>query len=120
MAIRTPRLFRLAEDQAVINRMGFNNGGQPAALERLQSVAAASGSIGVNVGANKDSADRIADYVSGVRDDGARGAIISRSTSARRIRPACAGCRIEGALEELLGAVQEAGLEEADLPQGRA
>lgn len=59
-----PRLFRLAEDEAVINRMGFNNGGQAAALERLRG--ARPGVIGVNVGANKDSPDRIADYVTGV------------------------------------------------------
>src|SRR5205085_7917692 len=61
-----PRLFRLKEDQAVINRMGFNNGGQEAALARLRGRRTA-GIVGVNVGANKDSADRIADYVAGVR-----------------------------------------------------
>jgi dihydroorotate dehydrogenase len=57
-----PRLFRLVEDQAVINRMGFNNGGGTAALERLQARAGRPGIVGVNIGANKDSADRIADY----------------------------------------------------------
>jgi dihydroorotate dehydrogenase len=61
-----PRLFRLVEDQAVINRMGFNNGGQTAAHPRL-AAARGAGIIGVNVGANKDSTDRIADYVMGVR-----------------------------------------------------
>lgn len=61
-----PRLFRLVEDQAVINRMGFNNGGQAAAYPRLVNARGA-GIIGVNVGANKDSVDRIADYVMGVR-----------------------------------------------------
>ena len=61
-----PRLFRLVEDQAVINRMGFNNGGQAAAYPCI-AAARGSGVIGVNVGANKDSPDRIADYVSGVR-----------------------------------------------------
>ncbi|WP_414900750.1 quinone-dependent dihydroorotate dehydrogenase [Sphingomonas flavalba] len=59
-----PRLFRLGEDQAVINRMGFNNGGQPAALARLRGRR--SGIVGVNIGANKDSADRVADYALGV------------------------------------------------------
>ena len=60
-----PRLFRLIEDRAVINRMGFNNGGITAALPRIESARRA-GVIGVNVGANKDSADRIADYAAGV------------------------------------------------------
>ncbi|MFL6722902.1 MAG: quinone-dependent dihydroorotate dehydrogenase [Sphingomicrobium sp.] len=61
-----PRLFRLKEDGAVINRMGFNNAGQAAALERLKK-RARRGIVGVNIGANKDSADRIADYAEGVR-----------------------------------------------------
>lgn len=60
-----PRLFRLVEDRAVINRMGFNNGGIDAALARLPRDRA--GVLGINVGANKDAADRIADYASGVR-----------------------------------------------------
>ena len=59
-----PRLFRLVEDEAVINRMGFNNGGLDAALKRLP--AKRTGVLGLNVGANKDAADRIADYVAGV------------------------------------------------------
>lgn len=57
-----PRLFRLVEDEAVINRMGFNNGGGEAALARLRTRAGRPGIVGVNIGANKDSADRIADY----------------------------------------------------------
>ena len=57
-----PRLFRLVEDQAVINRMGFNNGGADAAMARLQARAGRPGIVAVNIGANKDSADRIADY----------------------------------------------------------
>src|ERR671912_690561 len=56
-----PRLFRLREDRAVINRLGFNNRGQVDAFERLQRCRR--GIVGVNIGANKDSADRIADYV---------------------------------------------------------
>ena len=62
-----PRLFRLAEDRAVINRMGFNNGGQAAALERLLRRKERPGIVGANIGANKDAADRIADYANGVR-----------------------------------------------------
>jgi dihydroorotate dehydrogenase len=60
-----PRLFRLAEDRAVINRMGFNNGGQADALARLEKLKRRAGPVGVNIGANKDSADRIADYAKG-------------------------------------------------------
>jgi dihydroorotate dehydrogenase len=61
-----PRLFRLAEDGAVINRMGFNNDGHAAALARLRKLAARPGPIAVNLGANKDSADPAADYAQGV------------------------------------------------------
>ena len=63
-----PRLFRLIEDQAVINRMGFNNEGQAAATKRLVHFKRDSfgGPLGINIGANKDSDDRVADYVSGV------------------------------------------------------
>jgi len=60
-----PRLFRLAPDRAVINRMGFNNGGLAAALPRARAAKRA-GMLGINVGANKDAADRIADYENGV------------------------------------------------------
>ncbi|MEJ6010226.1 quinone-dependent dihydroorotate dehydrogenase [Novosphingobium aquae] len=60
-----PRLFRLEEDRAVINRMGFNNGGLQAAHLRL-SARKRQGIVGANVGANKDAADRVADYVTGL------------------------------------------------------
>ncbi len=59
-----PRVFRLLADEGVINRMGFNNGGLPAALPRLP--AKRRGVLGLNVGANKDATDRVADYVFGV------------------------------------------------------
>ena len=61
-----PRIFRLTEDDAVINRLGFNNEGHAAALERLKTCKR-DALIGVNIGANKDSEDRIADYVTGIR-----------------------------------------------------
>jgi dihydroorotate dehydrogenase len=61
-----PRLFRLSEDQAVINRMGFNNEGQEAAHKRLAFAKSLGGIVGVNIGANKESVDRVADYASGV------------------------------------------------------
>jgi dihydroorotate dehydrogenase len=61
-----PRLFRLEEDRAVINRMGFNNHGAEAAAARL-AARKRQGIVGINLGANKDSADRIADYVTMTR-----------------------------------------------------
>jgi dihydroorotate dehydrogenase len=61
-----PRLFRLQEDRAVINRLGFNNNGHVAARARLER-RQRRGIVGVNVGANKDSADRIGDYIAGIR-----------------------------------------------------
>jgi dihydroorotate dehydrogenase len=57
-----PRLFRLPEDRGVINRMGFNGQGLDAARARL-AARSRRGFVGVNVGANKDSEDRTADYV---------------------------------------------------------
>jgi dihydroorotate dehydrogenase len=61
-----PRLFRLREDKAVINRMGFNNEGLDAVKARLEarqdSPTKSTGAVGVNLGANKDSEDRANDY----------------------------------------------------------
>ena len=59
-----PRIFRSAADGAIINRLGFNNEGQAAALPRL--TGRRNGVVGVNIGAGKDSEDRIGDYVSGI------------------------------------------------------
>lgn len=61
-----PRLFRLKEDRAVVNRMGFNNAGADAAGARLARRAGRPGLVGVNVGANKESDDRAADYAKGI------------------------------------------------------
>jgi dihydroorotate dehydrogenase len=58
-----PRIFRLERDEAVVNRLGFNNDGSEAVLRRLAGRAHLGGIVGVNVGANKDSDDRTADYV---------------------------------------------------------
>jgi dihydroorotate dehydrogenase len=57
-----PRLFRLSEDRGVINRMGFPGHGLEAVRARL-AIRPRRGLVGVNVGANKDSTDRAADYV---------------------------------------------------------
>ena len=61
-----PRLFRLVKDDALINRMGFNNPGQDAVYANLTR-RARRGIVGVNIGANRDSDDRVADYVAGVK-----------------------------------------------------
>lgn len=61
-----PRIFRLTRDDAVINRLGFNNEGHDAAERRLAARKARAGIVGVNIGANKDSTDRIGDYEKGI------------------------------------------------------
>lgn len=104
-----PRLFRLVEDGAVINRMGFNNGGQAVALARLSHCHAQkrSGLVGVNIGANKDAVDRIADYASGV----ARMAPVADYLTINISSPNTPGLRAlqdEGALKDLLDAVRGA------------
>ena len=58
-----PRLFRLDADQGVINRLGLNSEGVEAVAQRLAVRATAPGIVGINIGANKDTADRAADYV---------------------------------------------------------
>jgi dihydroorotate dehydrogenase len=102
-----PRLFRLVEDRAVINRMGFNNGGQAAALERLLRRNDRPGIVGVNIGANKDAADRIADYVRGVQVM----AGVARYLTVNISSPNTPGLRAlqdRGALSELLAGVKHA------------
>ncbi len=63
-----PRVFRLLADRGMINRLGFNSEGHTAALDRLKRVQQRrhKGVIGVNIGTNKDSSDRDADYVAGL------------------------------------------------------
>ena len=105
-----PRLFRLAEDRGVINRLGFNNAGQPAAFDRLQRCAGHRNEIiGVNVGANKDSDDRIADYVHGVRAMAPVARYLTINISSPNT-PGLRGLQDEGALDELLAAVQQVGV----------
>ena len=60
-----PRIFRLIKDKALINRLGFNNRGHAAALDRLKA-RPRGGVVGVNVGANKDATDRVVDYEAGI------------------------------------------------------
>jgi dihydroorotate dehydrogenase len=61
-----PRLFRLEEDQAIVNRMGFNSGGLDPVVARL-SRRTRSGIVGINLGKNRDSLDAVADYAEGIR-----------------------------------------------------
>ncbi|HET7575525.1 MAG TPA: quinone-dependent dihydroorotate dehydrogenase [Sphingomicrobium sp.] len=102
-----PRLFRLAEDRAVINRMGFNNQGQAAAVDRLRRCMHAHGIIGVNIGANKDSADRIADYVAGVKAMSPAARYLTINISSPNT-PGLRQLQDEGALRALLSAIREA------------
>lgn len=102
-----PRLFRLVEDKAVINRMGFNNHGQAAAFERLHRRYRTRGIVGVNVGANKDSKDRIADYANGLRAMRAVADYLTVNISSPNT-PGLRALQDKGALEELLAAVHEA------------
>jgi dihydroorotate dehydrogenase len=101
-----PRLFRLVEDQAVINRMGFNNGGLEAAKARLAS-RKRGGIVGINIGANKDSADRIADYAEGVRTMAPIADYLTVNVSSPNT-PGLRALQDKGALAELLAAVVEA------------
>jgi dihydroorotate dehydrogenase len=104
-----PRLFRLVEDRAVINRMGFNNRGQPAALARLEPPARnrARGIVGVNVGANKDSPDFAADYAAGIRAALAAGDYLTINISSPNT-PGLRALQDKGALDALLAAAMEA------------
>jgi dihydroorotate dehydrogenase len=105
-----PRLFRLGEDRAVINRMGFNNQGQAAALARLDKRNRRGGLVGVNIGANKDSAAgsaAIADYAAGVRAMLGVADYLTVNISSPNT-PGLRGLQDKGALDELLAAVIEA------------
>jgi dihydroorotate dehydrogenase len=101
-----PRLFRLVEDRAVINRMGFNNGGQQAALARL-SKRRRPGIVGINIGANKDAADRIADYVTGVRQMAEAADYLTVNISSPNT-PGLRALQDKAALDDLLGQVMAA------------
>jgi dihydroorotate dehydrogenase len=101
-----PRLFRLKQDRAVINRMGFNNRGQAVALDRLAK-RERRGVVGVNIGANKDSPDRIADYVAGVKAMSPVADYLTVNISSPNT-PGLRNLQAGGELVELLAAVREA------------
>ena len=102
-----PRLFRLAEDRAVINRMGFNNAGAQAAIERLVHRHGRPGVVGINIGANKDSADRVADYATMARLMAPLASYLAVNVSSPNT-PGLRALQDEGALAALLDAVLEA------------
>ena len=102
-----PRLFRLAKDEAVINRMGFNNQGQAAAFLRLQGCIRGSGPIGVNIGANKDSPDFVGDYVAGVGAMSGVADYLTVNISSPNT-PGLRALQNHGALDTLLSALREA------------
>ena len=99
-----PRLFRLVEDEAVINRMGFNNGGADAALARLRARKGRPGIVGVNIGANKDSEDRIADYAVMARKMAPFSSYLCVNVSSPNT-PGLRALQDEGALTALIEAV---------------
>ena len=99
-----PRLFRLVEDRAVINRMGFNTGGAQVARARLEQRRGRPGVLGINIGANKDSADRIADYATMTRLMAPHATYLTVNISSPNT-PGLRALQDEGALIELLDAV---------------
>jgi dihydroorotate dehydrogenase len=99
-----PRLFRLVEDEAVINRMGFNNGGAEAAVARLAHRNGRPGVLGINIGANKDSTDRIADYATMARLMAPLASYLAVNVSSPNT-PGLRALQDEGALAALLDAV---------------
>jgi dihydroorotate dehydrogenase len=101
-----PRLFRLSKDEAIINAMGFNNIGLSKFVDNLRYRHHKTGIVGANVGANKDSEDRIADYQEGVRRVWLHSSYVALNISS----PNTKGLRdlqAQGALEDLLGRVNE-------------
>ena len=102
-----PRIFRLAEDRAVINRLGFNNEGMEAAAARLERLQGAPGVIGVNIGANKESDARIADYVAAFTRLAPLGRYVTVNISSPNT-PGLRGLQDRAALEELLARLMDA------------
>jgi dihydroorotate dehydrogenase len=101
-----PRLFRLTEDRAVINRLGFNNDGMKAAARHLAARREA-GIVGINIGANKDSADRIADYRKAFEALAALADYVTVNISSPNT-PGLRGLQNREELNRLIGAVLEA------------
>lgn len=102
-----PRIFRLSEDRAVINRLGFNNKGLTCFADLLAARAQRKGIVGANVGANKESADRAGDYVAGMGRVWKHCAYVTANISSPNT-PGLRGLQERRALEDLLGRMREA------------
>ncbi|HEY0300954.1 MAG TPA: quinone-dependent dihydroorotate dehydrogenase [Rhizomicrobium sp.] len=102
-----PRIFRLVDDEAVINRLGFNNGGAPQALARLAARANEGGIVGVNIDANRDSADRAEDYVRLIETFAAVASYFTVNVSSPNT-PGLRDLQQAKALDDLLGRVIDA------------
>ncbi len=102
-----PRVFRLVADNGLINRLGFNNGGHAAALSRLEARRTRGGVVGVNIGANKDSADRTGDYVQGLETFNHVASYFTVNISSPNT-PGLRDLQAPAALDELLGRVMAA------------
>ena len=100
-----PRLFRLTEDAAVINRMGFNNGGVDVVIKNF-ATRGNRGIVGINIGANKDSADRIADYAKAFDMLGALAEYVTVNVSSPNT-PGLRGLQNREELTRLLGQLTE-------------
>ncbi|SON58340.1 Dihydroorotate dehydrogenase (quinone) [Hartmannibacter diazotrophicus] len=102
-----PRIFRDPAARAVVNRLGFNNEGHEAALARLKARAGRGGIVGVNVGANKDADDRMADYVTGIRTFAAFASYFTVNISSPNT-PGLRDLQARDALDDLLARVMAA------------
>jgi dihydroorotate dehydrogenase len=102
-----PRLFRLDSDEGVINRLGFNNEGAAAMLKRLAARAGEGGIVGVNIGANRDSADRSGDYARLVETFAAVASYFTVNVSSPNT-PGLRDLQQAKALDELLARVLDA------------
>ena len=104
-----PRVFRISDDRAVINRLGFNNGGHIQALARLGRFRASrmgGGIVGVNIGANKHTEDKAADYVSGIEHFYGVASYFMVNISSPNT-PGLRDLQAPAALDDLLGRVME-------------
>ncbi len=101
-----PRIFRLPEDRAVINRLGFNNQGLEAVRARLLALQNRPGIRGINIGANKDASDRVADYVKGLMELGPLASYVTVNISSPNT-PGLRGLQNKAELETLLTALAE-------------
>ena len=101
-----PRLFRLVEDKAVINRMGFNNAGLNKFKNNLEKRKLKNGLVGANLGANKDSKNRVEDYAIGLKSLWGLSDYFTINISSPNT-PGLRDLQNENAMEELLGRVSE-------------